>query len=103
VLHCDNCARPLNKNKFYTLRVDLYLTPRQDENGRILLENDAHHTLEEAVAEMEELSRYLSEEEIEEMHDEIAETYRFYLCAECRLQFHKRFKEHFLRRYWRKS
>lgn len=101
MLYCDNCSRPLQKKKYYTLRVDLFLTPHADKEGRIVIENDTSKSLEDLVAEMEDLSQYLSEEEINEMQDEIAETYRFYLCTECRKKMHQQLREHFIRRFWR--
>lgn len=102
MLQCDNCNRPLKK-RYFTLRVDLYSTPHEDKDGRVVIENDTRMSLEELVSEMNDLSRYLTEEEIDEMQDEIAESYKFYLCHACRKEFHKRLKEHFIRRYWRRS
>ncbi len=101
-MYCDNCGKPIDPKRAFTLKIELYATPYRDKNGNIVIEDEASgETLEDLVEKMEKMVSELTEEELAEIADEIAESYKFSLCEECRRIFHKKLKEKYLMKYWR--
>jgi hypothetical protein len=87
---CDNCGRWVEKNEIrYIMQVTLMAEP----GPAIELPDpadigDVRAELEKLVESMEGMS----DEQIEEAVDQVHESYQYTLCAECRLDVHRRMK-----------
>lgn len=83
---CENCGKWIDSEEtIYEIRIDIYA-----KGGPVTItEEDLQKN---HIREMEELIRSMEEMDVDEITDQVWESYRFDLCRKCREQFHEKLK-----------
>jgi len=83
---CQNCGRTIPKGEtLFEIRIDIYA-----KGGPIDI--DPEDLKKDHIREMKELIKRMENMDIDELTDEVWESYRFDLCKTCRKEFHKKLK-----------
>jgi Asp-tRNA(Asn)/Glu-tRNA(Gln) amidotransferase C subunit len=83
---CDNCGRVVPKEEtIYEIKIELYAKAEE-------LEIDEEDLEEDHMAEIEAIIEALENVDVEEVTDQVYESYKFDLCPQCRENFHSKLK-----------
>ena len=83
---CENCGRiVLSGDTLFQIRIDIYA-----KGGP--LEIEPEDLEKDHIAEMKALIAKMEQMDVQELTDEVWESYRFDLCAKCRKAFHKKLR-----------
>ncbi len=84
--HCANCGRFVSSREtLFEIRIDIYA-----KGGP--LEIEPEDLKRDCLDEMRRLIQAMEKMDTQELTDQVWESYRFDLCHECRLEFHKKLK-----------
>lgn len=83
---CENCGRAVFKGEtLFEIRIDIYAKGGPIELEPEDLEKDHLKEMKDLIARMEKM-------DVDELTDEVWESYRFNLCHQCRKDFHSKLK-----------
>lgn len=83
---CENCGRAVPPEELlYEIRIDIYAKGGPVVIDPADLEKDHLDEMKKLIARMENMN-------VEELTDQVWESYRFDLCMKCREEFHARLK-----------